>query len=413
MSGAGRGVTPGAEPDAGSDSEAGSPALDQGRTVSSGTGAETAGSAAGQSPVTPVTAEGPAGKAGRTGDAGGTSGPGAADDAGATGDAGAADVPPQTAAGAASDGGAGAGSGSAGGRRRKTATKGNRSGRFFRELVILIVIALLIAVVIKTYAIQAFFIPSGSMENTLEINDRVLVNKIVYDTRDIHRGDIVVFDGDGSWDPGTVPTSSNFVEKFASGFASMFGFGHPGDILIKRVIGIPNDHVACCDAQGRVTVNGIPLIEQSYLYPGAAPSQARFNIVVPPGRLWVMGDNRPISADSRDHEGDPGGGTIPESAVIGRAFVIIWPPSRWRILPIPATFEQPKLNESSAATPAGTGGDLTAAADASTAGLLSARLEPSSPALPLSLGFAAALPVSWLQRRVRRRTARRRRPPTR
>ncbi len=267
----------------------------------------------------------------------------------------------------------------------------------------MIVIALLIAVVIKTFAIQAFFIPSGSMENTLEINDRVLVNKIVYHTRSIHRGDIVVFNGDGSWAPGTVPTSSNVVEEFASGFASMFGFGSPGDILIKRVIGLPGDHVACCDAQGRVTVNGIPLNEQSYLYPGDVPSQVKFNTVVPPGRLWVMGDHRSISDDSRDHQGDPGGGTVPESAVIGRAFVIIWPASRWRILPIPATFEQPKLNESSAATPAG-----PTAGSASAAGLLSARLEPSSPALPLSLGFAVALPVSWLQRRVRVRRTRRR-----
>jgi signal peptidase I len=183
----------------------------------------------------------------------------------------------------------------------------------------------------------------------------------------------------------------------------MFGFGHPGDILIKRVIGLPGDTVACCDAQGQVTVNGIPLSEQSYLYPGDAPSEQRFNIVVQPGRLWVMGDHRSISDDSRDHEGDPGGGTIPENAVIGRAFVIIWPPSRWRILPIPATFEQPKLNSSSAAALAGTTGGNVA-----TAALLSARLEPSSPALPLSLGFAAAVPVSWLQRRVRRRAARHR-----
>jgi signal peptidase I len=288
-----------------------------------------------------------------------------------------------------------------------------RKRSFLRELPILVVIALLLAVLIKSFALQAFYIPSGSMENTLEINDRILVNKIVYHTRDIHRGDIVVFNGNGSWDPGTIPVNGNVFQQFGAGFSSMFGFGHPGSILVKRVIGIPGDHVACCDAEGRVTVNGVALNEQSYLYPGSAPSLARFNIVVPPGRLWVMGDNRFYSDDSRDHQGDPGGGTVPESAVIGRAFVIIWPPSRWRILPIPATFEQPKLNESSAATPAGTGGDLTAAADASTAGLLSARLEPSNPALPLSLGFAAALPVSWLQRRVRRRTARRRRPPTR
>ena len=268
--------------------------------------------------------------------------------------------------------------------------------------MILVAIALVIAVAIKTYAIQAFFIPSGSMENTLEINDRVLVNKIVYHLRGIHRGDIVVFNGDGSWDPGSVPTSSNFAEEFADGFASMFGFGRPGDILIKRVIGLPGDDVACCDAQGRVTVNGVALNEGSYLYPGDVPSDIRFNIVVPPGRLWVMGDHRLISDDSRDHEGDPGGGTIPESAVLGRAFVIIWPPSRWRILPIPATFEQPQLSARPAASAA------PAAASASTAGLLSARLEPSSPALPLSLGFAAAIPVSWLQRRFRTRIARRR-----
>jgi signal peptidase I len=266
-----------------------------------------------------------------------------------------------------------------------------------------VVIALLLAVVIKTYAIQAFFIPSGSMENTLEINDRVLVNKLVYDVRGIHRGDIVVFNGDGSWDPGTPPRNTNFLVKFGQGFASMFGFGHPGDILIKRVIGLPGDKVACCDAQGRVTVNGVPLNEQSYLYPGDSPSEIRFNIVVPPGRLWVMGDHRLISDDSRNHLGEPGGGTVPENAVIGRAFVIIWPPSRWRILPIPATFQQPKLNATAPAADA-----AARLASGSTAGLLSARLQPSSPALPLALGFAAAIPVTWLQRGARLSYARRR-----
>jgi len=370
-----RGVTPGAEPDAGSDNDADSPSRDPDQAASSAAGPSTMG----------------AETAGQAGD-------GVPPEAGPT-------ASPDDAKGSAgqeaASGSAGS-AGSAGSRtaRRKPPARRNRGARFIRELVILIAIALVIAVVIKTYAIQAFFIPSGSMENTLEINDRVLVNKIVYDTRSIHRGDIVVFNGDGSWDPGTpLPANSNFVEKFFSGFASMFGFGHPGDILIKRVIGLPGDTVACCDAQGRVTVNGIPLNEQSYLYPGDVPSEQRFNIVVQPGRLWVMGDNRSISDDSRDHEGDPGGGTIPENAVIGRAFVIIWPPSRWRILPIPATFEQPNLNSSSAAGPAG---------NAATATLLSARLEPSSPALPLSLGFAVAIPVSWLQRRVRRRAVRHR-----
>ena len=240
------------------------------------------------------------------------------------------------------------------------------------------------------------------MENTLEIGDKVLVNKMVYDFRAIHRGDIVVFNGDGSWDPGTVPTSGNIFEQFGNGFASMFGFGHPGDILIKRVIGLPGDHVACCDAQGRVTVNGVALNEQSYLYPGASPSQLRFNVVVPPGRLWVMGDNRTYSDDSREHQGDPGGGTIPESAVIGRAFVIIWPVSRWGFLPIPATFEQPGLN---ALPGSAAGGGISGAGPSVPP---SARLQPAGPTVPLALGFVGAIPMTWLQRSIRMRARRRR-----
>jgi signal peptidase I len=267
-------------------------------------------------------------------------------------------------------------------------------------LPILVAVALLLAVLIKTYALQAFFIPSGSMENTLDINDRVLINKIVYDLRGIHRGDIVVFNGDGSWNPGSVPVSSNFFSEFFTNLAGMFGFGHPAAIYVKRVIGLPGDRVACCDTQGRVTVNGVPLGEASYLYPGDSPSLIRFNIVVPANRLWVMGDHRYVSDDSRGHLGDPGGGTVPRSAVLGRAFIIIWPPSRWRVLPIPGTFEQPALSKQAAAAAAASG---NGAAD-----LLGARLEPAGPVLPLSLGFAGALPITWLQRKVRLRAGQRR-----
>ena len=109
------------------------------------------------------------------------------------------------------------------------------------------------------------------------------------------------------------------------------------------MIGLPGDRVVCCDAQGRITVNGVPLNEASYLYPGERPSDEPFQVTVPPGRLWVMGDNRADSADSRDHPDDPGDGTIPESAVVGRAIAIVWPPSQVRTLPIPATFTQPDL----------------------------------------------------------------------
>jgi signal peptidase I len=240
------------------------------------------------------------------------------------------------------------------------------------------------------------------MENTLDIGDRVLVNQLVYDFRSIHRGDIVVFNGDGSWNAGSAP-SSNFFAKFLSSAGEMFGLSHGDTDYIKRVIGVPGDHVSCCDAEGRVSVNGVALNEGGYLYPGNAPSETRFSITVPAGQLWVMGDHRAISYDSRDHTGDPGGGTIPESAVLGRAFVVIWPPARWRVLPIPATFEQPKLSALSAS-----GLSASALATSRSVEFGAVRVKSSGSALPLSLGFAAAIPVGWLQWRLRGRLARRR-----
>ena len=165
----------------------------------------------------------------------------------------------------------------------------------------------------------------------------------------------------------------------------LFGISPPDSDFIKRVIGLPGDHVACCDASGRVTVNGVPLNEKSYLYPGNLPSMERFSITVPPGRLWVMGDHRTVSYDSRGHIGDPGGGTIPESQVIGRAFVIMWPPSRSGVLSIPATFGQPKLTASA------------------TMGIV---------AVAVPLGIAMVVPVGLLRRRRRRRLRRRMRMRT-
>jgi hypothetical protein len=150
-----------------------------------------------------------------------------------------------------------------------------------------------------------------------------------------------------------------------------------------------------------VTVNGVPLTEQSYVYPGEQPSASQFSTVVPQGRLWVMGDHRAVSFDSRGHMGYPGGGTIPENAVLGRAFVIIWPPSRWGFLNIPATFSQPKLDASAAAA-GGSSAALAAAMDSGT------RLQPSSSALPLAFGFAGAVPLTWLQALARRRIRARR-----
>lgn len=305
-------------------------------------------------------------------------------------------------------GGPGGGTGT---RQAPGDAKGRKGGKkrrsFWRELPVLVLVAVVLSLVIKSFLIQAFFIPSGSMQNTLAIGDRVLVNKFIYDLRPIHRGDIIVFDGAGSWDIDNAPSSPNIFSKAVSELEGVVGISHDPDIYIKRVIGLPGDHVVCCNTKGQITVNGVPLSESSYIYPGNAPSAQKFNITVPAGRLWVMGDHRAVSYDSRGHMGDPGGGTIPESAVLGRAFVIIWPPSQAGFLNIPATFEQPRLNASNSA-----GGN--AAAGGSSAALEAALdngtpLRAASSALPLALGFVGAVPVTWLERRTRRRLRSRRR----
>ena len=286
----------------------------------------------------------------------------------------------------------------------------------WRELPILIVVALTIALVIKTFVVQPFFIPSSSMEDTLLIGDKVLVNKLVYHFRSIQPGDIIVFNGDGSWNPtpSSAASHSNFLArayddtlgKLFHSIAGLFGTPVGQTDYIKRVIGTPGDHVVCCNAQGLVTVNGVPLHEGSYLFPGADPSQIKFNIRVPAGRLWVMGDNRSVSDDSRLRMSDPGQGTIPENKVIGRAFVIVWPPSRWRILSIPSTFNQPGISRPSSAQAD------SAAADRAVTQLLGARVGPEPSYLPLGAGVVGALPLTWLQIRLRRRVrnALRRRP---
>lgn len=293
------------------------------------------------------------------------------------------------------------------------------------EMVVLFAVALAIALLIKTFVVQPFFIPSASMENTLQIGDKVLVNKIVYRIRPISRGDIVVFNGAGSWLPPTAAAASAShnplirlydvtLGPFFRSVKELFGTAPGQTDYIKRVIGIPGDHVACCTARGDITVNGVALHEQSYLIPGARPSQGRFSIVVPPGRLWVMGDNRPESADSRLHDCAytytpptcvryDRGGTVPEDKVIGRAFLIVWPPSRITVLPIPSTFTQAGLNHSGAAR----------SGEQPPALLAGAPVRPSAPYLPLAGGLAAAVPITLLERRLRLRVGRRRVRPLR
>ncbi|MGP4112408.1 signal peptidase I [Streptomyces sp. 4N509B] len=189
-------------------------------------------------------------------------------------------------------------------------------------------VAVVIATLVTSYVMQPFVIPSGSMEGTLQIGDRVLVNKLAYRFGgEVRRGDVIVFDGGGvfggeSSDPGPLGGLLR-----AAGAAVGLAQSSETD-YVKRVIGVGGDRVRCCDSQGRIEVNGEPL-DEPYVYPGDRPSNVRFDIQVPEGRLWVMGDHRSDSADSREYLGSPGGGTVPEDQVIGRVEWIGWPPSRW------------------------------------------------------------------------------------
>ena len=217
---------------------------------------------------------------------------------------------------------------------------------FMRELPGIVITALVISVLIKTFLVQAFYIPSGSMENTLLVNDRVLVNKLADKPDEIHRGDIVVFRDPGGWLNGPQTASRGGLLGLVRDGLVFVGLAPAAgeEDLIKRVIGVGGDTVACCDDQGRMTVNGVPL-DEPYLFPGDKPSENDFKPVkVPAGELWVMGDHRSVSEDSRAHRTQPGQGFVPVSDVIGRAFVVVWPPSRFGRLKEPDTFDQPKLH---------------------------------------------------------------------
>jgi signal peptidase I len=213
---------------------------------------------------------------------------------------------------------------------------------FWRELLVIVVAAAALTLLIKAFVVQVYRIPSASMENTLQVGDRVLVNKLVYHFRGLARGDVIVFSGQDSWGPDAPPPSSDPIVRLWDDVLSDIGLQSSQTYYIKRVIGLPGDRVACC-TDGKLTVNGVPLAETSYLYPGDQSSFAFKAVTVPAGHVWVMGDHRSDSEDSRYHPSDPGHGAIPESEIVGRAFVIIWPPSQLRDLPIPSTFSQAAL----------------------------------------------------------------------
>ena len=201
---------------------------------------------------------------------------------------------------------------------------------FLREVGIILLSAIALSLIVKTFLAQAFFIPSASMHDTLLEGDRVLVSKLVPGPLDVHRGDIVVFADPGGWLPPGEVADTNIVQKALITIGLMPQQSE--DHLIKRVIGLPGDHVYSAGDGSPLQVNGEPIDETSYLAPGSSPSEIAFDITVPADSLWVMGDNRQSSADSRYHMGEAGGGSIPMSDVVGTAFVKLWPLDRIGLL---------------------------------------------------------------------------------
>ena len=211
----------------------------------------------------------------------------------------------------------------------------------WQEIPLLIIVSFCIAVLVRSFLVQAFVIPSESMEDTLLVGDRVLVNKVVYETRDPRRGEVVVFRGTDRWAPESRDAApGGLLDRIGDTLGDLVGVSRPGEKdFVKRVIGVPGDRVFCCDGDGRVMVNGVG-INETYLKsnnplegPRPGCGARRFNeVVVPPGELFVMGDNRAWSQDSRCQ------GTVPIDNVVGRAFARVWPPSRWGGIDVPEVF---------------------------------------------------------------------------
>ncbi|WP_370057308.1 signal peptidase I [Leifsonia sp. EB41] len=227
--------------------------------------------------------------------------------------------------------------------RPRRATRKSGWKVLLRDVVVIFVIAVLVSFLIKTFVARSFYIPSGSMENTLQINDRIIVNELQPSVFPLSRGDVVVFKDPGGWLPAAAPQTGNPIQQGVGAVLDFVGLGasDSDQHLVKRLIGLPGDHITCCNALGQMSVNGVPLKEPYVLLPAGqqAVSAKPFDVTVPAGKIWVMGDNRYNSADSRYHMDDPTKGFVPMNDVVGRAFVVSWPVSHWSWLSnYPETF---------------------------------------------------------------------------
>jgi signal peptidase I len=230
-----------------------------------------------------------------------------------------------------------------------TSERKRRPLPWWQELIALLATAFVLALIVKTFFLQAFYIPSASMEPTLKVNDKILVEKVSYWNGDIHRGDIVVFDDPGHWlSDADEAHANNFIQRGLE----VVGLYPTGGHLVKRVIGLGGDTVSCANANANLKVNGVPL-DESYLPDTVKPCAAAagmasgsFRVTVPEDHLWVMGDNRANSADSTAHISAPGGGAVPADDVVGKVWAVVWPASRAGFLHRPDTFDNPALDGS-------------------------------------------------------------------
>jgi signal peptidase I len=218
-------------------------------------------------------------------------------------------------------------------RRRSRRLRKNPVLAFLVDFVVIVGVALLLSVLIKAFLIRSFFIPSGSMLDTLQINDRIIVNVLVPEVLPVQRGDVVVFQDPGGWLGVANSIEKPAIEELGDFVLGTFGVTAPdsAEHLVKRVIGVGGDVITCCDADGRLLLNGVA-IDESYIRDGANPSDIEFSITVPEGYLWVMGDNRGNSTDSRFHQDLPSQGFVSLDVVVGRAMLVSWPVANWSYL---------------------------------------------------------------------------------